>query len=861
MRPGKAAERVKGHPDRSPRGLQSGPSRKSQVERLGEKFDRIEKGLDLTLTSTKLASQPDAIVPGRGLIFETAVPVSSFIAAAIRVGLEVQSEFASPAPYPKDLFQPKVGADVATMTLYATLPSETSLRAVTNLWKKYKIGAKPDRGETAWWDLFDSLVEVRAWGPKDRLDREARRVIAARLPCEPDDRVRLEIEIWPTSNETLRKKWKTEILDTVEDLDGLVVDESSIHQHGLSYEALLIELSSHQVRVLLEKPGLEYGLPTLEGIQFILPQTIAQSAPLEETIHSERPISYNNFDPASPYRIILMDGVPVAGHSALDGGVEIEDPNDIVSRSLVSMRRHGTAMASLIARGDLVQDGEALKNSRILAVPVLVDSANGTSSRPDRLFIDVLHRSLLHCFAGSDPVAPEAFVINLSLGIEDLRFSGKVSALARLLDWWAWRYGLLFVVSAGNIVDQVVVENIRSSDFEDLDPALRQKKLREALHSQSLWRTLLSPAEAINVLTVGAVSGDLNPKALPRVSSVISWEADNELLPQITSACGLGPDKSLKPDILAEGGKQELRIKPNGAHTTITSAQSQRTGLVVASPGGDLNATGRCVGTSPATALTSRRILAAYDALVGEDGPYAETSLERPFSSLLCRALAVNSALWPPEHSKFLEDELRRTGASSPSTNTKRQVSRSFGYGVLEPSRMLDCPANGATLVAHGVINKDTSRIFELPLPPSMSGRACPRQLRVTVAWFCPVTTHRTVYRTAVLGATCRSHDTEVVDKEWKVKMKGWGPDLNMAGKGSVWSWRLTSKTQKIPQLDARPVIPICISCREAWPGALAPEDDVPFAVAVSFELEEQVSFDVYQEIQSQLRVRVSGST
>ena len=66
---------------------------------------------------------------------------------------------------------------------------------------------------------------------------------------------------------------------------------------------------------------------------------------------------------------------------------------------------------------------------------VLVDAEGGASSPKDRRFADVVHVALTRALAGAEPLAPEAFVVKFPVGIMRSNFSGRISALARLLDW------------------------------------------------------------------------------------------------------------------------------------------------------------------------------------------------------------------------------------------------------------------------------------------------------------------------------------------------------------------------------------------------------------------------------------------
>ena len=97
------------------------------------------------------------------------------------------------------------------------------------------------------------------------------------------------------------------------------------------------------------------------------------------------------------------------------------------------------------------------------------------------------------------------------------------------------------------------------------------------------WVTLNRP-EAMNALTVGAVSEDLSAnRALREIGGVMRLEADGEQIPQITSALGLGPLKSIKPDVLRSGGAHEVRALPAAEDTRLSVIETaERTGLVTA---------------------------------------------------------------------------------------------------------------------------------------------------------------------------------------------------------------------------------------------------------------------------------------
>ena len=839
-----------------------GPGRAAQRGRFQGIFDRLSSAFDNADPAFSLRQDPTGIAPERALVFVTAGSVQNFARAAQAIGLEVfaETDLEGIEDFP-DGFEPPGAAEALSRTLYATMPTLGSFRQILSLWNAHQNGERAPTGATPWWSVFDLLLELRPWGPEDRLSGGARAAIEDRLPLDDDEEVSIEFEIWPTANAQQRRIWREETERRVADVDGRILDRSSISGGGFTYEAVLASLPARIVREMLDDPGDVRGLATLEGVQFIMPQMIGQAEPgdADGDVADHEPKGSVAAD--APVRVALLDGTPVAGHAALDGGVVIEDVHELVRLSAVDQRYHATAMASLILRGDLEADGVALEDTRLVAVPLLIDSYNGAWTPDNRLFVDLVHSALTQLVASEEPLAGDVFVVNFSIGVRDMRFAGRISSLARLLDWWAAKEGVLFVVSAGNIGDGLSLLGMNSTAFEDCDDDKKRQVVRLSLRASTFDRTLLAPAEALNALTVGAISKDLNDHAPPHQAGVMTLERDHETLPQVTSALGLGPHRIIKPDLLGVGGRQELRAVPRGDDTMLRSLDiSQRTGLVAAAPRGGGRATQKSRGTSPAAALATRAVLQSAEAITGEDGPYEGQELPRRDLALLTRALAVNSARWPEDAQHVYGEEVGRLGARQ-HTRAKEEVCRYFGHGVISPELMQRSPDSGVTLVGLGSIRKDQAQIFRMPLPQSMSGDRTPRSMRVTLAWFSPVNASRAQYRLAGLEAVAAEESDDADDKQWGLDLKADGPDANMIKRGSVWSRRLINRIQTVPHYGENADIPICVQCRDAAGGGLSPDDEIAFAIAVTLEIEADVEYDIHEEIEQAIRLRVRGGT
>jgi len=512
------------------------------------------------------------------LVLITAGSVQHFARVAKDIGLEVfaEAELDAVEDFPEGFAPPGDDTELSR-TLYATMPTLAVFEQLSSLWKAYQNGEDAPLGAAPWWKAFDRLLELRPWGPEDRLTESARAIIEDRLPFDDNEEVPIEIEIWPTASTEKRIIWREQTEQRIASLGGQIADRSSITESGFIYEAVLASLPTHAVREMLDDPAGVDGLATLEGIHLILPQTVGQAAPGDVEGETSTHELLDGFDNEAPIRAALLDGTPVAGHAALEGGVIIEDIHDLVRLSVVNQRDHATAMASLILRGDLEVDGTPLRDARLISVPLLIDSDDGAWTPRNRLFVDLVHTALTRLITAEEPLAPDVFVVNFSIGIMDMRFAGRMSALARLMDWWALKEGVLFVISAGNIGDPLHLPGIGAVAFEDSDAEVQRQIVRAAMRASAYGRTLLAPAETVNGMAVGAVSKDLSDHVPFEQAGIISLESEGNTKPQLTSALGLGLHRAIKPDFLQIGGCQEVRVHPTGEDSRLNPVEpSQR---------------------------------------------------------------------------------------------------------------------------------------------------------------------------------------------------------------------------------------------------------------------------------------------
>ena len=189
----------------------------------------------------------------------------------------------------------------------------------------------------------------------------------------------------------------------------------------------------------------------------------------------------------------LLDGVPVSEHPLLAGRLRVEDIFSLEEGVQVRDRRHGTAMASLLVHGDRNRNEAPLART-VAVVPVMAWDGSGEALPEDRLVVDVIHQAVSALRAQPDPLAPDVLIMNLSLGNLRRPFHGQMSPWARLLDHLAWEHGILFVVSAGNAVEQFPISEFETStDFRAAPPSDRAAATLRAIHSLARIHRLVSP--------------------------------------------------------------------------------------------------------------------------------------------------------------------------------------------------------------------------------------------------------------------------------------------------------------------------------------------------------------------------------
>ena len=315
-----------------------------------------------------------------------------------------------------------------------------------------------------------------------------------------------------------------------------------------------------------------------------------------------------------------------------------------------------------------------------------------------------------------------------------------MSPWGRLLDYLSERFGILFLVSAGNVTEPLIVEDFAGLiEFENASTTDREQAILRALARKQATRTLLSPAESLNAVTVGAWHED-GTKPVNRTATFSPFA--DRTGPNITSALGLGHRKVVKPDIFMPGGQELVRADPHGTNGIVLRhvPPGRMYGVRCANPDsrGDLTREGNASGTSAATALATRAAHRIFDALSDPHNGNLLDAVDPAFYGVIVKAMLVHRAGWG-RIGNLLDQKWPPQG---PGTHVVRRdaIARLLGYGRPAAHEAMECAQNRATMIGYGDIPASAqAALYRIPLPPSLERVREPRGLTVSLAWFSPV--------------------------------------------------------------------------------------------------------------------------
>lgn len=817
------------------------PDHQAHAGRLAPKFQRLQDAM-VNIRDTTAGIEPEMV-----LVLETVGTQLDFYNAVRNIpGLRWLSEMDVDDVAPDHGFADEAKPDKKLRGRFFVVMSDQqalhNLKSLFDRWRK-----DPDivfsRGLSQWKQVFNHLLEIRRWSVKDRIEDTGIIQDWRQRVSTGQENIGFEAEFWFRQGEARRNHTEDRFRKTVVDMGGEIVTRCAIEE--IAYHAVLGKIPAEQCEGILNCEDVSSFW--FEDMMHLRPMgQCAVRIPVDEPTGAISEMEQMSKRPQGQPTVALFDGLPLAGHQLFDGGwLKIDDPDGYSEEYEAQKRRHGTAMASLICFGDLENEDSPI-SSPLYVRPIMRPDANieGRERIPeDVLPVDLVHRAVRRLFepeGGAPAVAPSIRIINLSVGDKARHFVHDISPWARLLDWLSYKYNVLFVVSAGNQSEAIEL-NMPRAEYEKLTPEQREVEILKALDKDTRHRRLLSPAEALNGVTVGSFHGDYSS---PVPSTGLKDPYVTEHLPALYSAHGHGYRGTIKPDILLPGGRQFVQQEEGGARNETRLRLNESPiipGNEAASPGGPgvRGKTKHTRGTSNAAALASRAGAQLLESINNLREQTPSVDILSQYEPLLVKALLVHGASWG-DALLACEEALKN---SANSQSFRMYVSRFLGYGVADISRSLACTEQRVTVLGFGSLQQDKAHEFRLPLPSCMSGRRGKRRMATTLAWFTPIRPLRQKYRAAHLWfnpkEACEKLGLARSDADHRAVNRGTIQHEVLEGERAV----------AIPEGES---VAITVNCRaDAEPLT----EDVFYALAVTLESAEDTDIPVYQEVHEQLVV------
>ena len=793
-----------------------------------EKFDAVRKHIQ---------SVSAGIAPETALVIEVSGSIQNLQNAVRRVdGLEWLAEVGldevdiSENEYESDEDREK--AKKAGGRLYLMLSSETGLQKILSLWRKHKTSEPLSHGDGRWDEVFKHLSDVRVWNEIDRMQDTG---ILSHLQSEIDIKrdtnslifFEIELHCYPTDDKADNAVNGVKV--SLKQIDGEMISKTRIPEIG--FHAVKVACSPRGADKIIqywknkeanEQPEiLAYG-----AVKYLRP-TAQQLADSPEPVI----LPHDSTVPATddrPIVIALLDGHPMVGHRLLKERLEIDDPENFADAYEAGQMKHGTTMASLICHGDLSNSNRETLARKIYVRPIMKPKenfSNGLEEIPaDKFPEDLINRSIRHMLNKADGVVRSVRVINLSLGNIDQPFLREMSSWARLLDWLSWKYQVLFIVSAGNYSKEFKIpvndDSLHQRTILEMDKSIRNRKI-------------LSPAESMNAITVGALSADHSTVADddPRIDAM-----DGEKITAEYSRLGGGYRRSIKPEILVAGGRQMYTVENgDGGVLYLTNdcrpIEPGQQGAYVGRIPEDIVNTAHSRGTSNAAALTTHAAGLIYE-VIDELRSNDSELIPENYDALLIKALLVHGAGW-----RGMDDYLQVLKSDVNRHKFRRYVAQYLGYGEPDFSRVMECTNSRVTTLGFGSITVQNNHRFVLPIPSVCRGIRY--TLSVTLAYFTPINPFHFNYRGAKLFFECPLSGGNRQDTDFQ-QVRGGTVQHEIFGPVTI-----NSNT-----------IEVTVQCNA---DAINPLDEsIPYALALTLEAEQKTNIDIYNEIKAETEQRIS---
>lgn len=840
------------------------PGRARQGLRLNSSFYLLANNFKNGL----LSGDPAGFAPERTLVLETIGSVEAFYKAAAKIeGLDfIQEIFSEELESDDDFYYENKEGRKEDKNLkgfaYLTMANQDALDKLLKYWKDYTTqkNYKFPRGLAPLKNLFEHLYSIRYWDTNDRL-RQTGLIDDWKFRLEEGQQnVPVEVEFWYRNSFDVQSSNETRVSRLISELGGEVLQSCVINE--IQYHALLASIPSGSINELINGNLSDIELMRCDDVMYFRPSGQCM-APLftDDGDNKEEKEGVSSIDTDlneinDVPTVALLDGLPLENHEWLKDYLIVDDPDDWSDDYTPSDQKHGTSMASLIIRGDMEGDENPLPR-KIYCRPILKPLLSGFDGQTREVIpagilpIDIIHRSVRHMFESDGDqaaVASSVKIINLSIADPTRLFDQLMSPWAKLIDYLSEKYQVLFVISAGNHLDDIDL-GMTNREFNELNADEKEALVLKGVSDNTHTRRLMSPAESINAITVAAYHHDEHEadEFHGRVNPY-----NNRTLPSTINPVTWGRRRSVKPEILMPGGRATYRLKgfldSDPAVLEILTF-NRPPGQKVASPGelGSINSFSYTFGTSNSAALASRRLCflneTIQDLYLSEYGE----EISREYENVLLKSLLCHGA----SHSKSFSriEEILKEPHNSRRFNSV--IAKYLGFGNVNQERIHGCLDNQATILQCDTIKQDDMHTYVFTLPESLNAKTDRRRLIITLSWLSPVNTKNCLYRQAKLFIAPATGDREDNYLELQKRELDWQMVRNGTVQHEVLSGDLASPFIIGTKLE------IAIECRGQ---AGAKNISVPYGLVITLDMPDS-DLPIYEEVKSGIEAQFKART
>ncbi len=799
-------------------------------------------------------------IPEMVLVMEIAGTMDDFF-SAIRLteGMEFLGEYDGKLEMDDEFEFYNAENELVTQSIpkrvFLSLANQAALAELRSLWQKYQANIDLPRGKGKYKTLFQVLADIRPYSVKDRLLEPGIREYLQQY-TSPDELVNFEVElVYKDADGIFNQNTLNVFRQAVQEAGGSIITGSELTIPELHYHGLIAQAPASSFADMSENTDVSF-LKSSVALAFRPVGQLVSSLPEEEGL--PEPGSGSDVPPPDGLTesiAALLDGLPIANHARLYDRLTIDDPDGLEENYLANYRLHGTSMASLIIHGDHNNEEEAI-GSRLYVRPILRLKQEGNQwveKLPEtRLFADLLIRAVKRMKEGDPntgeaPTTPNVKVINLAIGDPDRPFLYTMGIWAKVLDWLSYKYNVLFVVSAGNQVDDIFIPSV-NEDNEPLSIAERELAVQRQFEQGRNGRRILSPGESINALTVGATNTD--GCGVPPEIYNVKLIFENEAMPAPYSRVGFGFDRSVKPEVLLPGGRVMGRQSPLNGQIKVyypNGIAQHPPGIKSAMPGqnGATNAEGYSIGTSNSTALATRQAILIHQMLEKLNTEKLDSPIPTEYFPVMIKSLLVHGAHWSGADRVYKDILTERVKANQ----VKRHTHPFLGYGKVHEAISLFSTSKRVTILGHGELAKEEAHEFFIPLPEALNGVDIEKNIVLTLAWISPLHFQSSKYRKAHLFLENMANNGQT-----ELNLSQDIFDFKTTGNGTV--QHLVLKGRGADAFVESASLRVKVNCKEDAP-ALPKSEKIRYALAATFAIPANSQIEIYEQIRARLQLQV----